>query len=73
MNRLERIEKELRELSSFPIVNLGLSVGVKDEKKVSKWNFTLMGPKDSLYKGGMFFLEMIFQKIIPINPQQYIF
>ena len=52
MNRLERIEKELRELSSFPIVNLGLSVGVKDEKKVSKWDFTLMGPKDSLYRGG---------------------
>ena len=65
MNRLERIEKELRELSSFPIVNLGLSVGVKDEKKVSKWNFTLMGPKDSLYRGGMFFLEMIFPEDYP--------
>ena len=65
MNRLERIEKELRELSSFPIVNLGLSVGVKDEKKVSKWDFTLMGPKDSLYRGGMFFLEMIFPEDYP--------
>ena len=65
MNRIERIDQELRELSSFPIVNLGLSVGVKDEKKVSKWNFTLMGPKDSLYRGGMFFLEMIFPEDYP--------
>ena len=65
MKGIERINQELRELSSFPIVNLGLSVGVKDEKKVSKWNFTLMGPKDSLYKGGMFFLEMIFPEDYP--------
>ena len=65
MNRIERIDQEFREFLRSPIVNLGLSVGIKDNKKASKWNFTLMGPKDSLYKGGMFFLEMIFPDDYP--------
>ena len=65
MNRIERIDQEFREFLRSPIVNLGLSVGIKDNKKASKWNFTLMGPKDSLYRGGMFFLEMIFPEDYP--------
>ena len=70
MNMEEIIEQEFKGLMNFQVSNLGLTVGTNEKKKfknISKWNISLLGPKDSLYRGGLFFLEIIFPKEYPIK------
>ena len=73
MNSIEgltRIKNEFRELINRPITNLGCTFGLFNEDDFYRWRVTFLGPKDSLYKGGMFWLELIFPKDYPNNPPQ---
>ena len=73
MNSIEgltRIKKLFRELINRPIANLGCTFGLFNEDDFYRWRVTFLGPKDSLYKGGMFWLELIFPKDYPNNPPQ---
>ena len=73
MNSIEgltRIKNEFRELINRPIANLGCTFGLFNEDDFYRWRVTFLGPKDSLYKGGMFYLELKFPKDYPNNPPQ---
>ena len=73
MNSIEgltRIKKLFRELINRPIANLGCTFGLFNEDDFYRWRVTFLGPKDSLYKGGMFYLELKFPKDYPNNPPQ---
>ena len=73
MNSIEgltRIKNEFRELINRPITNLGCTFGLFNEDDFYRWRVTFLGPKDSLYKGGMFYLELKFPKDYPNNPPQ---
>ena len=48
------LKKELEELQKDPIITLGVTTGII--KDYFHWRITMLGPNDSPYAGGLFFL-----------------
>ena len=65
MNSLKRIKEEYRNLNRSFVSSIGLTVGLFEENNYYRWKFTLIGAKDSIYCGGLFFLEIIFPNDYP--------
>ena len=59
-NALMQIQKEFKEISLNPTASIGFSVGLPDDNNYFEWRCTLMGPQDSPYKGGLFYLKVLF-------------
>lgn len=64
---LERIKEEYKDLQGNPINNIGVTVGVglKDKSNYFEWECSLLGPKDSPYKMGIFLLKVSFPEDYP--------
>ena len=58
MSGLDRIAKEYKDINRNPIGNCGVTVGLFDENDFSRWRVSLLGPKDTSYKGGLFYLSI---------------
>ena len=65
----ERIYKEYKDLSSNPMNICGITVGCKDDSYYNL-RFTLMPPKDTPYKEGLFFLNAHFPSDYPNSPPE---
>ena len=70
---MERIISEYKDINNNPIINIGLTVGLLEENDYRKWRVTLTGPKDSLYKGGLFFINIEFPDDYPLKPPEIYF
>ena len=62
-----KITQEFKDINRNPMANIGFSVGLKDENNIFEWRCTLMGPQDTNYKNGLFFLKVIFPDNYPIG------
>ena len=67
-NALKQIQKELKELQSDPIITFGVTVGLKEikgKKDPFHWQITMLGPQDTPYANGLFFLTADFPDDYP--------
>ena len=65
MNALDRISKEYKDINRNPIANCGVTVGLFNENDLKRWRVSLLGPKDTSYKGGLFYLSITFPDDYP--------
>ena len=60
-----RILEEFKDINRNPISNCGVTVGLLNENDPTKWRISLLGPKDTSYKGGLFYLSIDFPPDYP--------
>lgn len=66
-----RLGKEWNLLKKDPVDYI--TAGPKDEKDLTKWDGTLIGPTGTPYQGGIFNLEIYFPEEYPYKPPKIIF
>ena len=66
-NSLSLIKNEFVDLQQNPIAAIGVCVGMPDPQNPYEWRCTMIGPNDTSFAGGLFYLKIKF----PFNyPQQ---
>jgi len=70
---MKQIKREYEEITKFPNLNIGATIGLINEDDVFKWRATLRGPRDTSYKGGLFILTINFPDNYPNKPPEVCF
>lgn len=64
LEALKRLRQEYKDIIKNPLANIPITIGY-DEDDIFTWKITLLGPKDTPYKGGLFFLKIVFPEDYP--------
>ena len=73
LEAMKRIQGEFKDLIKNPMINFGITVGLFDENNIFEWRCTILGPKDTCYKGGLFFMKIIFPQDYPNTKPEIFF
>ena len=65
LQTMKYLKNEYQQLQNDPILSLGATVGLPDPSNIFHWKITLLGPQDTPYAGGMFFLTADFPETYP--------
>ena len=68
-----RVVEEYHKLKGYPIINCGISVCLVNDDSYKDWRVSMVGPKDTPYKGGIFFLNVHFPDNYPNEPPEVFF
>ena len=60
-----RIANEFNDINKNPMANIGFSVGLPNENNIFEWRCTIMGPADTNYKNGLFYVRVLFPDNYP--------
>ena len=71
MSTKKRIESEIDNFNKDPPPNI--SVGPINDNDIFRLQGTILGPKDSSYEGGVFFLNILYPKDYPFKPPKVTF
>ena len=70
MEAMKYLKTEFDALQRDPILSLGCTVGlniINGKKDIFHWKLSLLGPSDTPYAGGMFFLTVDFPENYPVG------
>ena len=70
---LQQICNEFQDLQQNPIPTIGLVVGMPDPNNPFLWQCTMIGPSDTSFSGGLFYLRIIFPQDYPQHPPEVLF
>ena len=73
LNAMKRLQEEYKELTRRPMQNFGITIGLVDENNLFDWRCTILGPKDTCYKGGLFHLRIKFPDDYPNKKPEIVF
>ena len=72
-NPLNLITNEFRDLQQNPIAAIGVCVGMPDPKNPYEWRCTMIGPNDTSFAGGLFYLKIKFPPEYPQKAPEVLF
>ena len=61
---------EFKDLIRNPIANIAMAVGMPNENNIYEWRCAFIGPEDTPYKGGLFYLSVLFSHDYPNTAPQ---
>ena len=61
---INKIKEEFKSIDRNPIPNCGITVGLENDD-IFHWRASLIGPKDTSYAGGLFYLDIFFSDDYP--------
>ena len=73
LNAMKIITEEYKKLANDPSTNFGITVGLLNEDNIFEWRCSMTGPRDSCYKGGIFFLKITFPFDYPNSKPEIVF
>ena len=65
LEAMKTLKKEFNALKNNPITSLGVTVGLVNESNIFQWKISMVGPQDTPYAGGIFFLQADFPDNYP--------
>ena len=68
---LKRLQKELSEIQKDTPENC--SAGLNNKNDLFNWDATIIGPTETPYEGGIFYLKMLFPADYPFKPPKITF
>ena len=73
LNAMKILTEEYKKLANDPSTNFGITVGLLNEDNIFEWRCSMTGPRDSCYKGGIFFLKITFPFDYPNSKPEIVF
>ena len=73
MEAIKIITEEYKKLTEDPLVSFGIAVSLFNEDNIFEWKSAILGPRDSIYQGGVFFFKIIFPKNYPNEKPEILF
>ena len=70
---INKLKEEYMDINNNPILNIRAAFYLPDENNLFEWRLSIIGPSDTPYKDGLFFLTLKFPENYPSYPPKVTF